>query len=78
MKNINKSQQEVSPDAVFSNVTRLSIPLRSTFKYVQHTEYQVFKSVSFADIRTAWVLHISTEMHIPNLLESLPSSKSPF
>lgn len=48
-----QSQQEVSPDADFSNVTRLTIPLRSTFKYMQHTEYQVFKSAPFADICTA-------------------------
>lgn len=45
---------------------------------MQHPGYQVFKSLPFADIGTAVLLHISTEMHIPNQLELLSSSWSHF
>lgn len=42
-------QSTLSPDTDFSNVTRLFIPLKSTFQYMQHWESQVFKSLSFED-----------------------------
>lgn len=60
-------QSTFSPDTDFSNVTRLFILLKSTFQYMQYPEPQVFKFLSFADICTALLLHINTEMHIPKL-----------
>lgn len=50
-----------------SNVTRLFILLKSTFQHIQYPEPQVFKFLSFADICTALLLHINTEMHISKL-----------
>lgn len=62
----------------FSSATRLSILLRSTFKYMYHPENQVFKSLPFADTCTALLGHICSEMHIPNYLELLSSSYRTF
>lgn len=75
MKNTIKQQESTaSLDVDSSNVTRLSILLKGTLKHMQHPEYRVFKSLPFADICTALLLRISTEMNITNSLELIPSS----